>query len=126
LLSRCSAHTAPVAKLELEISPPPVTPPVEEGVEELLDEIRALGHEPTIVLGHLEFSAEPLPFEVVIRLAERLADESIVAIVGLTVAWIRRVVRGRRARRPDTVRLYGPDGEVLQEVEVDPDDGEDK
>jgi hypothetical protein len=106
-----------VAELELDISPPPT----EEGLEQVVQELRALGHEPSFVPGRVEFD-QFQPLDLVIRLAEMLGAEAVSAIVDVTVRWIRRVARGRRGRRSDTVKIYGPNGEVLREVEVQPDD----
>jgi hypothetical protein len=110
-----------VTALELEISPPAVTPPGEAKVEELVEELRELGHAPTVVPGYEQRSAFQ-PLEIVIRLAEMVSEEATGAIVGAVVGWIRRVVLGRQGPRPDTVKLYGPNGEVLREVEVGPDE----
>ena len=110
-----------MAELELEISPPAVTPRGEATAEELVEELRELGHEPTVVRGY-EQRAAFQPLEIVIRLAEMVSEEATGAIVGAVVLWIRRVVRGRKGSRPDTVKLFGPNGQVLREVEVEPDE----
>jgi hypothetical protein len=109
-----------MAELELEISPPAVTPRGEATFQELVEDLRELGHEATVVPAY-EQRAQFQPLEVVIRLVEDLGEEAIGAIVTVAVGWIRRVVHRRRGGRPNIVRLYGPNHEVLREVEVDED-----
>jgi hypothetical protein len=104
-----------VAQLEVDVGPFIV---VEDDVSELVEDLRGLGHEATVrPAAEVGWAFQTL--EVVIRLAEQLADEAIVAIVAVTIAWIRRVAAKRRHPRAPSVRIYGPDGEVLREVEVD-------
>jgi hypothetical protein len=107
-----------VAELELEISPPPM----DELLEELVAELRELGHEPTVVPGSLQLDRFQ-PLDVVIRLAQDLGEEAINAIVLVAVGWVARVVHARRGRSPNTVKLYGPTDKVLLEVEIEPDEG---
>ena len=49
-----------------------------------------------------------------------LGDEAIGAVVAVMAGWVRRTIR-RRPEHPPRIRvLLKPNGEVLREVEVDP------
>ena len=78
-------------------------------------------------MGAAKVEAEPVLEAIALYLAGRLADpvldRLVAAVRGWIDSWLRPFLR-RRGIDPSTVRIpiYGPDGEILAEVEVGSDE----
>jgi hypothetical protein len=62
--------------------------------------------------------ASPMP-SIALAILSGVAGAAVDQMIAVTVAWVRRHRHGSR-REPVFVTLYGPDGEPLRNVEVDP------
>lgn len=107
------------------LEPQPMPPDV---LDDLVEEIRAAGFDVEVTRPIEERGAAPPPF--VVELTIRVAETGIVGALALAVRSLRRwAKRHFRNRKPPAgirlARIYGPDGEVLSEVEV-PREGEEE
>jgi hypothetical protein len=85
--------------------------------DELADELRALGFDPTYAPG-LEERGRGLDIgEILLRVWDQIDEATIGALMATVIGWTRRI---RRSPSPPVmVKLYGPDGKVLKEVPVE-------
>jgi hypothetical protein len=96
-----------------------------EQYDGLQAELERIGHDVVVRRGPGQKSLEQIAQDVALHIAGNVDAYVEGAVIGVIVKWLRGKARvGPRCGRAHVARLYGPDGEVLREVElrVDPDD----
>jgi hypothetical protein len=102
-----------VATIEI-VAPPDRALELDEDIEEIVEELDRLGHSPARKLE----KAQVAYVGVIIRIVKTAIELDVL------VEQIREVLRRTRRRREaegkprETVTIYGPNGDVLLEVEI--------
>lgn len=87
-------------------------------------DLEAAGHQVRFVLPLQARSVQRIAYDVIVHVAGHVDAYAEGAVIASAFRWLRRGMR-RPKPRPSVIRVYGPDGLVLREVEVPADDPED-